>query len=67
MAQIIPLVIVSFAGALIGWAMVVLTSRIERRRQQRHTERFGQPQVPESPALTQRRPWIRFLGRWLLP
>jgi hypothetical protein len=42
---------VSFAGAIIGWAMVVLTSWIERRRQQRHTERFGQSQVPESPDL----------------
>jgi hypothetical protein len=49
MAQIIPLVIVSFAGALIGWDMVVLTSRIERRRQQRHTERFGHLRYQKAP------------------
>ena len=36
--------------ALIGWAMVVLTSRFERLRQQRHAERYSEDKVtPELP------------------
>ena len=64
-AFIVPLFIVGLAFALIGWAIMVLTSRIERRRRVQHPELVSERQEVESPALTQPRPWIRFLGRWL--
>ena len=65
MAQIVPLFIVGFAGALLGWAMVVL--RLEREHRKRHPELFSEHRAAENPELTQQWLWIRFLGRWLLP
>jgi uncharacterized membrane protein YciS (DUF1049 family) len=64
---IAPLFVVGLAFALLGWAMLVLTSRLERERLERHPELFTEHQVVERPALTQQPAWIRFLGRWLLP
>jgi hypothetical protein len=59
---IAPLFVVGLAFALLGWAILVLTSRLERDRQARHPDLFSE----QSPALTQRWPWIRSLGKWLL-
>jgi hypothetical protein len=36
-----PIVVLGLAGALLGWAMVVMTSRIEHRRRERHADVFG--------------------------
>ena len=58
MDRIAPLFVVGLAFAFIGWTMVVLTSRLERRRQQRHADRFGE----HGPPLTQRPPWVRALA-----
>jgi hypothetical protein len=61
------LLAVSLAWTFIGWAIVYLSSRIERRRRERHAERSGEHRVVESPALTKPWPWIRFVRSWLLP
>jgi hypothetical protein len=36
-----PLLVLGLACAFLGWALVALTSRIERQRRERHTEGFG--------------------------
>jgi hypothetical protein len=67
MDHIAPLFVLGLACALIGWAMIVLTSRFERERRERHPELFSEHRVVESTGPTLPPPWIRFLGRWLLP
>ena len=63
MDHIAPLFIVGFAGALIGWAMMVLASRIEHDRQERHAGKFGEyePALPSMPS------WARLVSSWLMP
>jgi hypothetical protein len=39
-----PLFVLGLAVALLGWAAVVLTSRIKRQRQEAHRERFAVPE-----------------------
>jgi hypothetical protein len=56
-----PLFGLGLACAFLGWAVVVLTSRIELSRQERHRERFAEP--PPGP-LPQ---WVRSIRSWLLP
>lgn len=41
-SDIVSLVVVGVSFALIGWGMVVFSSQIERGRQERHNERFGE-------------------------
>src|SRR5262245_1006107 len=41
---------------LLGWAMLVLTSRLEREHRERHPELFSEHQAVENPEL----PWILF-------
>ena len=57
------LFIVALALAFIGWAMMVLASRIEHDRQECHTERFGEHE-PAPPALPS---WARLVSSWLMP
>jgi hypothetical protein len=63
MDHIAPLFIVGFAGALIGWAMMVLAARIEHDRQERHAGKFGkdEPTLPPMPS------WARLVSSWLMP
>jgi hypothetical protein len=56
-----PLFVLGPAIALFGWAVVVLTSRIERQRQEAHRERFAEPQRGPTPQ------WARTIRSWLLP
>ena len=63
MDHIVPLFIVGVASALIGWAMMVLASRIEHDRQERHTESFGEHE-PTPPPLPS---WARLVSSWLMP
>ena len=49
--------------ALFEWALVVISSRIERERQQRHADEFGEHMSP----LTRSPPWLQFARSWLLP
>jgi ABC-type spermidine/putrescine transport system permease subunit II len=35
--------VIASATAFTGYAMVIIASRIERQRQERHAERFGEP------------------------
>jgi hypothetical protein len=56
-----PLFVLGPAVALLGWAVVVLTSWIERQRQERHHERFAEPQRGPLPQ------WVRSIRSWLLP
>jgi hypothetical protein len=63
----VSLFIASLAIAFIGWAVVVLSSRMERRCQEVHLELLSEHLAAESHEGTQRRPWIHFLARWLLP
>ena len=60
---IAPLFIVGLAGALIGWAMMVLASQIEHERQERHADKFGEhnPAPPPLPS------WARLASSWLMP
>ena len=60
-AFIVPLFIVGVASAAIGWAMMVLASRIEHDRQERHTESFGEHEPPPLPS------WARLVSSWLMP
>jgi hypothetical protein len=39
--EILSLIFVSASVALIGWAMIVVASGVERRRREHHTERYG--------------------------
>jgi uncharacterized membrane protein YciS (DUF1049 family) len=39
---IAPLFIVGLICAVFGWSMLYLSSRIERRRKERPTEKFGE-------------------------
>jgi uncharacterized membrane protein YciS (DUF1049 family) len=64
---IAPLFVVGLAFALLGWAMLVLTSRLECERLERHPELSNEHQVAERFASTQLPAWIRFSRRWLLP
>ena len=57
------LFIVALALAFIGWAMMVLASRIEHDRQECHIERFGEHE-PAPPALPS---WARLVSSWLMP
>jgi hypothetical protein len=61
-ALIVPLFFVGLAGALIGWAMMVLASRIERDRQERHADKFGEHE-PAPPPLPS---WARLVSSWLM-
>ena len=61
-SHIAPLFILGLSCALIGWAVMVVASQIERRRRERHAERIPDDQ----PRLTQP-PWIQVLRSWLLP
>jgi len=54
-----PLFVVGSAVALLGWAVVVLTSRIERQRQEAHRERFAEPERGPLPQ------WARVIRQWL--
>jgi hypothetical protein len=38
-----PLVVVGIAIALVAWAIVRISARIERRRAKRHLIKYGQP------------------------
>jgi len=62
-AFIVPLFIVGPAGPLIGWAMMVLASRIEHDRQERHTGRFGEHEHTPPPLPS----WARLVSSWLMP
>jgi hypothetical protein len=44
------LFIVAFTCAVIGWAMMVVASRIEHERQERHADKFGKHE-PSPPPL----------------
>jgi hypothetical protein len=55
-----PLFVVGSAVALLGWAVVVLTSRIERERQEAHRERFAEPERGPLPQ------WAKVIRGWLL-
>ena len=57
------LFISALAVAFIGWAMMVLASRIEHERQERHADKFGEhnPAPPPLPS------WVRLAGSWLMP
>jgi len=63
MDRLAPLFIVGVICALIGWAMVHIAAGIERSRFKRHTAQYGE----QAQRRHRRRPWIRFLDRWLLP
>jgi hypothetical protein len=39
--EILSLIFVGASVALIGWAMIVVASGVERRRKEHHTERYG--------------------------
>jgi hypothetical protein len=48
----------SAAGGFVGWGIVYLSSRIERRRQERHAERYGEyGTAPIEPSA-----WVRFMN-----
>ena len=55
------LFIVALAVAFIGWGMMVLASRIEHERQERHADKFGEhePVLPPLPS------WARLVSSWL--
>ena len=63
MQHIASTFIAGLGCALFGWALVVISSRIERERQQRHADEFGEHMSP----LTRSPPWIQFARSWLLP
>jgi hypothetical protein len=63
MDHIAPLFIVGFAGALIGWAMMVLAARIEHDRQERHAGKFGRHELTLPPMPS----WARLVSSWLMP
>jgi len=44
MDHIAPLVIAGLICAFIGWAIMAVSRRIERRRQRRHADKFGEHQ-----------------------
>jgi hypothetical protein len=58
-----PLFVLGLACALLGWAVMVVSSRIERERQRRHAEKFA----GHGPRLTKLPVWIRSVRSWLLP
>jgi ABC-type spermidine/putrescine transport system permease subunit II len=37
--------VIASITAFTGYAMVIIASRIERQRQERHAERFGEPNL----------------------
>jgi hypothetical protein len=54
-----PLFVLGLASAFLGWAIVVLTSRIERQRQEAHRERFAEPERGPKPKYTTTRDFFR--------
>lgn len=60
MDHVAALFVVGLAGALLGWGLIVIASRMERERQERHGARFGEPQRP----LPQ---WAQIVRSWLMP
>src|ERR1700731_2307927 len=63
MQHIASTFIAGLGCALFEWALVVISSRIERERQQRHADEFGEHMSP----LTRSPPWLQFARSWLLP
>jgi hypothetical protein len=49
-ALIVPLFLWAWPARSSGWAMMVLASRIERDRQERHADKFGEHE-PAPPSL----------------
>ena len=49
MQHIASTFIAGLGCALFGWALVVISSRIERERQQRHADEFGEHMSPLTP------------------
>jgi hypothetical protein len=56
-----PLLILGAACGLVGWAVVVLTSRIERQRREWHAKGFGHYPAAEPGALAQPNRRLRLL------
>jgi hypothetical protein len=44
--EFLLLFLVGLSSALVGWGIVVIASRIERERQERHAKRYGTDTVP---------------------
>jgi hypothetical protein len=63
MDHIAPLFIVGLASALLGWAMMVLSSRIEHDRQERHASQFGEHEPAAAAPLPS---WVRLASSWLM-
>src|SRR5580700_11172920 len=63
MQHIASTFIAGLGCALFGWALVVISSRIERERQQRQPDEFGEHMSP----LSRSPRWIQFARSWLLP
>ncbi len=61
-AQLATVCVVGTAGGLLGWSLVVITSRIERERRVQQPELSGSFRSAESITPSERRPWLR---RWL--
>jgi hypothetical protein len=55
------LFIAALAVAFIGWAMMVLASRIEHERQERHAGKFGEHETALPPLPS----WARLVSSWL--
>jgi len=59
-SRILPLFLVGLAAALIGWGIMVLASRIEHERRERHASKFGdESALPPLPS------WARLVSSWL--
>jgi hypothetical protein len=59
--RIAPLFILGPACAFLGWTAVIIASRIERLRRERHAEGFGGYALAERGVLTQPNPRLRLL------
>jgi hypothetical protein len=58
MSDLNAFLVLSTAIAFMGWGIVYLSSRIERQRQERHAERFGE----KVHTLIEPSAWVRFLN-----
>jgi hypothetical protein len=61
MAEFFLFFLISLSAACLGWGMVVVASRIEHERQERHAERYGKKglavPVPKPSEVTVPSPW----------
>ena len=60
--SILCLFLVGPAAALFGWGIMVLASRIEHERRERHASKYG-----DAPALRPLPSWARLASSWLMP